>query len=182
VVELTRPYGDVAPAPEFATDLSLLIQAPPPIGFATASPVTSRYQHPRQRLGPLARHPHPVSQTFAVAACNVAVALPLVGSACFAFAARELEGHWNRVGVHPRRQPLRRHVIVTQRLAVTTSTRGCRSRLLMVLFVVPIPLRTVAVRRAAAVAVGQSQWIATLTTTSLISSRPRRAPLFEVTR
>ena len=36
----------------------------------------------------------PVSETFAVTVANVAVALVLFGSVCFAFAAHELEGRW----------------------------------------------------------------------------------------
>ena len=37
----------------------------------------------------------PVSETFAVTLANVAVAMILFGAACFAFAARELDGRWN---------------------------------------------------------------------------------------
>jgi len=161
----------VAPAPSIATDLSL-IQAHHRLvrygiagDFAGISILVSVLAHWPGTA-------HPVSQTFAVAACNVAVALLVVGSACFAFAARELEGHCTAWAFIPGVNLFAVNVIVTQRLGGQPLRRVGAEVVLMVLFVVQFHSELWLCVAPAAVAVGQSQWIATLIDHLLISSSP----------
>ena len=105
--ELTRPYGEAAPAPSIVADLPL-IQA---LHRLVRYGIVGDFAGMSIFVSVLAHWPgtaHPVSEWFAVAACNVAVALVLVGSACFAFAGSRARRSLDALGVRPWRQPLRR--------------------------------------------------------------------------
>ena len=153
---MTRPYGDVAPAPSIATDLSLI-----------------------QALHRLVRYG--IAGDFAGISILVSVLahwpdFPDLTAedirACFAFAARELEGHWTAWAFIPGVNLFAVNVIVTQRLGGQPLRRVGAEVVLMVLFVVQFHSELWLCVAPAAVAVGQSQWIATLIDHLLISSSP----------
>jgi Protein of unknown function (DUF2510) len=169
--ELTRPYGDVAPAPSIANDLSL-IQA---LHRLVRYGIAGSFAGVGILVSVLAHWPgtaHPVSEWFAVSACNVAVALLLIGSACFAFAARELEGHWTPWAFIPGVNLFMVNVVVTQRLGGKPLRRVGAEVVLMVIFIAQFHAETWLCVAPVIVAAGQSQWVATLIDHLLISSSP----------
>jgi hypothetical protein len=169
--ELTRPYGDAATAPSIATDLSL-IQA---LHRLVRYGIAGSFAGIGILVSVLAHWPgtaHPVSEWFAVAACNVAVALLLIGSAGFAFAARELEGHWTPWAFIPGVNLFVVNVVVTQRLGGKPLRRVGAEIVLMGLFIAQFHADTWLCVAPVIVAVGQSQWVATLIDEMLISSSP----------
>jgi hypothetical protein len=105
----------------------------------------------------------------------VAVALLLIGSACFAFAARELEGHWTPWAFIPGVNLFAVNVIVTQRLGCQPLRRVGAEAVLMALFIAQFHAEFWLCVAPVVVAVGQSQWIATLIDHLLISSSPTSA-------
>ena len=169
--ELTRLYGDTAPAASIASDLSL-IQA---LHRLLRYGIAGDFAGISILVSVLAHWPgtaHPVSEWFAVAACNVAVALLIIGSACFAFAARELEGRWTPWAFIPGVNLFVVNVVVTQRLGGKPLRRVGAEAVLMLLFVVQFHNASWLCVAPVIVAVGQSQWIATLIEHLLISSSP----------
>lgn len=165
---LTRPYDEAAVA-SIVPDLSL-IQALHRLVrygivgvFAGISVVVSVLAHWPGTA-------HPVSESFAVGACNLAVALILIGSACFAFAARELEGHWTTWAFIPGVNLLAVNAVVTRRLGGQPLRRVGAEAVLMVLFVAQFHAEVWLCVAPVIVAVGQSRWIATLIDHLLSSS------------
>jgi hypothetical protein len=168
---LTRPYGDVEPTPSIVGDLSL-IQA---LHRLVRYGIAGDFAGIGILVSVLAHWPgtaHPVSEWFAVAACNVAVALLIVGSACFAFAARELEGHWTAWALIPGVNLFVVNVVVTQRLGGKPLRRVGTEVVLMALFVAQFHAEMWLCVAPVIVAVGQSQWVTTLIDHLLISSSP----------
>jgi hypothetical protein len=140
--ELTRPYGEVAPAPSIATDLSL-IQA---LHRLVRYGIAGNFAGIGILVSVLAHWPgtaHPVSEWFAVSASNVAVALVLIGSACF-----------------------------TQRLGGRPLRRVGAEVVLMALFIAQFHADTWLCVAPVIVAAGQSQWVTTLIDHLLTSSSP----------
>jgi hypothetical protein len=169
--ELTRPYGEAEPTPSIAADLPL-IQA---LHRLVRYGIAGDFAGISILVSVLAHWPgtaHPVSEWFAVAACNVAVALVLVGSACFAFAARELEGHWTPWAFIPGVNLFAVNAIVTTRLGGKPLRRVGAEAVLMALFVAQFHAEAWLCVAPAIVAVGESQWITTLIDHLLISSSP----------
>ena len=169
--ELTRPYGEVAPTPSIAADLPL-IQA---LHRLVRYGIAGDFAGISILVSVLAHWPgtaHPVSEWFAVAACNVAVALVLVGLACFPFAARELEGRWTLWAFIPGVNLFCVNAIVTTRLGGKPLRRVGAEAILMVLFVAQFHAEAWLCVAPAIVAVGESQWITTLIDHLLISSSP----------
>jgi hypothetical protein len=169
--ELTRPYGELAPTPNIAADLPLIQALHRLVRYGIAGDFAGM----SILVSVLAHWPgtaHPVSEWFAVAACNVAVALVLIGSACFAFAARELEGHWTPWAFIPGVNLFAVNAIVTKRLGGHPLRRVGAEAVLMVLFVVQFHAEAWLCVAPAIVAVGESQWITTLIDHLLISSSP----------
>jgi hypothetical protein len=169
--ELTRPYGDIEPARSIVSDLSL-IQA---LHRLVRYGIAGDFAGISILVSVLAHWPgtaHPVSEWFAVAACNVAVALVLIGSACFAFAARELEGHWTPWAFIPGVNLFAVNAVVTKRLGGQPLRRVGAEAVLMVLFVAEFHAEPWLCVAPVIVAVGQSQWITTLIDHLLISSSP----------
>jgi hypothetical protein len=158
---MTRAYGDAVTAPSIANDLAL-IQA---LHRLVRYGVAGDFAGISILVSVLAHWPgtaHPVSQWFAVAACNVAVALLLIGSAGFAFAARELEGRWTAWALIPGVNLFAVNALVTKRLGGQPLRRVGAEVVLMVLFVVQFHAEAWLCVAPVIVAVGQSQWITTL--------------------
>jgi hypothetical protein len=169
--ELTRPYGEAAPAPSIATDLSL-IQA---LHRLVRYGIAGNFAGIGILVSVLAHWPgtaHPVSEWFAVSASNVALALLLIGSACFAFAARELEGHWTPWAFVPGVNLFMVNVVVTQRLGGRPLRRVGAEVVLMALFIAQFHADTWLCVAPVIVAAGQSQWVTTLIDHLLTSSPP----------
>jgi hypothetical protein len=169
--DLTRPYGEAAPAPSIASDLSL-IQA---LHRLVRYGVAGDFAGIAILVSVLAHWPgtaHPDAQWFAVAACNVAVALLVIGSACFAFAARELEGRWTPWAFIPGVNLFAVNVIITRRLGGQPLRRVGAEIVLMVLFVAQFHAEIWLCVAPVVVAVGESQWIATFIDQLLTSSSP----------
>jgi hypothetical protein len=175
--ELTRPYGERAPAPSIVSDLSL-IQA---LHRLVRYGIAGDFAGISILVSVLAHWPgtaHPVSEWFAVAASNVAVALILVGSACFAFAARELEGHWTPWALIPGVNLIAVNTVVTRRLGGQPLRRVGAEVVLMVLFVAQFHAEVWLCVAPVIVAVGESRWIATLIEHLLSSSKPSTPATF----
>jgi hypothetical protein len=169
--ELTRPYGEAVPAPSIASDLSL-IQA---LHRLVRYGIAGDFAGVGILVSVLAHWPgtaHPESKWFAVTACNVAVALLVIGTACFAFAARELEGHWTPWAFIPGVNLFAVNVIVTRRLGGQPLRRVGAEVVLMALFVAQFHAEIWLCVAPVIVAVGESQWIATLIEHLLTSSSP----------
>jgi hypothetical protein len=169
--ELTRPYGEVAPAPSIVDDLSLIQALHRLVRYAIAGDFAGI----SILVSVLAHWPgtaHPVSEWFAVASCNVAVALIVIGTACFALAARELEGGWTPWAFWPGINLFVVNVIVTRRLGGQPLRRVGSEAILMALFIVGFHDVWWLCIAPAIVAVGQSQWIGALIDNLLISSSP----------
>ncbi|HUZ40798.1 MAG TPA: hypothetical protein VMU68_05340 [Acidimicrobiales bacterium] len=167
---MTRPYGDVA-ARSIAGDLPL-IQA---LHRLVRYGVAGDFAGISILVSVLAHWPgtaHPVSQWFALAATNVAVALLLIGTAGFAFAARELEGHWTAWAFIPGVNLFAVNAVVTKRLGGQPLRRVGAEVILMVLFVVEFHAEAWLCVAPVIVAVGQSQWIATFIEQIVNSSSP----------
>ena len=168
---MTRPYGDAVSSPSIAGDLSL-IQA---LHRLVRYGIAGDFAGISILVSVLAHWPgtaHPVSEWFAVAACNVAVALLVIGSACFAFAARELEGRWTVWAFVPGVNLFAVNAVVTKRLGGQPLRRVGAEAVLMVIFVVQFHAEVWLCVAPVIVAVGQSQWIATLIDRLLTSSSP----------
>jgi len=112
---------------------------------------------------------HPVTEWFGVAASNVAVALVLIGSACFAFAARALVGHWTPWAFVPGVNLFAVNIVITRRLGGQPFRRVGAEAVLMILFVAQFHAEVWLCVAPAIVALGQSQWIATFMDQLLIS-------------
>jgi hypothetical protein len=166
---LTRPYGEAAPARSIVSDLSL-IQA---LHRLVRYGIAGDFAGISILVSVLAHWPgtaHPVSEWFAVAACNVAVALILISSTYFAFAVRELEGHWTLWAFIPGVNLFVVNALVTTRLGGQPFRRVGAELVLMVLFIAQFHSEPWLCVAPVIVAVGQSQWITTLIDHLLISS------------
>lgn len=169
--ELTRPYGDVATAPSIVSDLGLIHALHRLLRYGIAGDFAGI----SILVSVLAHWPgtaHPVTEWFAVAASNVAVALIIIGSACFAFAARELMGHWTPWAFIPGVNLLAVNAVVTRRLGGQPLRRVGAEAVLMILFVAQFHAEVWLCFAPAIVALGESQWIATFIDQLLISSSP----------
>jgi hypothetical protein len=167
--EMTRPYGDVVSAPNVVSDLAL-IQA---LHRLLRYRIAGDFAGIGILVSVLAHWPgtaHPVTQAFGVAACNVAVALIVIGSACFAFAARELVGHWTPWAFVPGVNLFAVNAVITRRLGGQPLRRVGAEAILMILFVAQFHAEVWLCVAPAVVALGQSRWIATFIDQLLVSS------------
>jgi hypothetical protein len=170
---LTRPYGDAVPARSIVTDLSL-IQA---LHRLVRYGIAGDFAGISILVSVLAHWPgtaHPVSEWFAVAACNLAVALLIIGTACFAVAGRELEGRWTPWAFVPGLNLFVVNAMVTRRLGGQPLRRVGAEAILMVIFIAQFHNEVWLCVAPVIVAVGQSQWIATLID-YLLNSSPSTA-------
>lgn len=104
----------------------------------------------------------PVSETFAVTVANVAVALVLFGSVCFAFAAHELEGRWSWWAFVPVVNLFAVLSVVTRRLGGRPLQRVGADVFLLILFVVQFHNEMWLCIAPVILAVGESTWVAAL--------------------
>lgn len=157
----TIPYGEPETAVSIVSDIAL-IQALHRlvrygiamffIGLATLVSVQAHWPGSAK----------PVSETFAVTLSNVAVALVLFGSVCFAFAARELEGRWAWWAYVPVLNLFVVLSVVTRRLGGRPLQRVGADVFLLVLFVVQFHDETWLCIAPVILAVGESTWVAAL--------------------
>lgn len=157
----TIPYGEPIPPVSIASDIAL-IQALHRLvryGFAMffiglAILVSVQAHWPGSA--------RPVSETFAVTLSNVAVALVLFGSVCFAFAARELQGRWTWWAYVPVINLFAVLSVVTRRLGGRPLQRVGADVFLMGLFVVQFHNEMWLCIAPVILAVGESRWVAAL--------------------
>ncbi len=157
----TIPYGERETAVRIVSDIAL-IQALHRlvrygiamffIGLATLVSVQAHWPGSAK----------PVSETFAVTLSNVAVAMVLFGSVCFAFAARELEGRWTWWAYVPVLNLFVVLSVVTRRLGGRPLQRVGADVFLLVLFVVQFHDETWLCIAPVILAVGESTWVAAL--------------------
>ena len=132
--ELTRPYG---PAVEVASALDhlTLVQA---LRRLMRYGIGSVYAGLAVVVGVYAHWPgtaHPTSRIFAVTASDVAFALIAIGTACFAFAAHELEGRWSLWQVLPGINLMGVNALVSNRLGAGGLRRAASESVLLILYV-----------------------------------------------
>jgi len=161
VTAATIPYGERETAVRIVSDIAL-IQALHRlvrygiamffIGLATLVSVQAHWPGSAK----------PVSETFAVTLSNVAVAMVLFGSVCFAFAARELEGRWTWWAYVPVLNLFVVLSVVTRRLGGRPLQRVGADVFLLVLFVVQFHDETWLCIAPVILAVGESTWVAAL--------------------
>ena len=157
----TIPYGDPMPPVSIVSDIAL-IQALHRlvrygiamffIGLATLVSVQAHWPGSAR----------PVSETFAVTLSNLAVALVLFGSVCFAFAARELVGRWKWWAFVPLINLFAVLSVVTRRLGGRPLQRVGADVFLLVLFVVQFHHEMWLCVAPVILAVGESTWVAAL--------------------
>ena len=165
--EVTRPYGDqvstpkVTPRPSIVGNLSLiqalhrLVRVGIAADFAGIAVIVSVYAH-----WPGTAHPTPY--WFAMSAVDVGIALVLLGTALFAVAAKELVGRWTPWAFVPGVNLMVVNGIVTQRLGGKPGRRVASEAVLMALFISQFHAEPWTAIAPVVVAVGQSQWTATL--------------------
>jgi hypothetical protein len=157
----TIPYGEATPSPSIVSDIPL-IQA---LHRLVRYGIVGLFTGLSILVSIVAHWPgkaQPVSEVFAVTACNVAVALLLIGSVCFAFAARELEGHWTWWAFVPAVNLFMVNAVVTRRLGAQPLRRVGSEALLLVLFIVQYHSEMWLGVAPVILAVGQSTWTAAL--------------------
>jgi hypothetical protein len=104
----------------------------------------------------------PVSETFAVTLANIAVALVLLGTVCFAFAGRELAGDWRWWAFVPVVNLFTVLSVVTRRLGGRPIQRVGADVFLLVLFVVQYHNEMWLCVAPVILAVGESTWVTAL--------------------
>lgn len=158
---VTRPYGEPEAPRSLVADLPL-IQA---LHRLVRYGIVGDYAGIGILVSILAHWPgtaHPVPEWFGVAAGNIAVALIVLGSASFAFAARELEGHWEPWAFVPGVNLFMVNALVTKRLNGQPFRRVGAEAFLMVLFILEYHVESWLCVAPMIVAVGQTSWITTL--------------------
>jgi Protein of unknown function (DUF2510) len=114
--ELTRPYGEPVVSAPVVTSLTLIEALHRLLRYG----VVAFFAGLGLVVNILAHWPgtaRPVAFWFANTALDTGIALLAVGSVCFSFAVRELEGHWTLEAFVPGINVLVAGALVTQRLA-----------------------------------------------------------------
>jgi hypothetical protein len=171
---VTRPYGDHEAPRSLVADLPL-IQA---LHRLVRYGIVGDYAGIGILVSIVAHWPgtaHPVPEWFAVAACNIAVALILLGSVSFSLAARELEGRWAPWAFIPGVNLMMVNALVTKRLNGQPFRRVGAEALLIVLFILEFHMEPWLCVAPMIVAVGQSSWITTLIDHLVSSASPTSA-------
>jgi hypothetical protein len=168
---VTRPYGESDAARSLVADLPLIRALHRLVRYG----IVGDYAGIGILVSIVAHWPgtaHPVPEWFAVAACNIAVALVLLGSVSFAFAARELEGRWEPWAFIPGVNLIMVNALVTKRLNGQPLRRVGAEVLLIVFFILEFHMEPWLCVAPMIVAVGQSSWITTLIDHLVNSSSP----------
>jgi Protein of unknown function (DUF2510) len=118
----------------------------------------------------------PVSETFAVTLSNAGVALALLGSAGFAFAARELEGRWVWWAFVPVLNLFAVLTVVTRRLGGRPVQRVGADVFLFGLFVLQFHNQMWLCIAPVILAVGESAWVTALIEKLLSAPSATSAP------
>jgi hypothetical protein len=139
---LTRPYGPASPplaapaAPSVVSSLALIDGLNRLVRYGTLALFTglglvvSVFAH-----WPGTAHPTPL--WFAMTALDTGLGLLVIGSACYGWAARLLQGHWSIEAVLPGVNVLLVSALVTQRLGGRSPTwRVVSETILLALFVI----------------------------------------------
>ncbi len=159
--QLTRPYGLLADG-DLGSRLTL-IQA---LHRLVRVGIVGLFAGLAIVVGVLAHWPgtaHPVTPTFALIALDAGLALLIIGTACFAFAGRELVGRWSPWTFVPGVNLMVVNALVTQRLGGRPGRRVASESILIAIFIAQFHVQPWLCIAPAIVAVGQSSW-----TTSLI--------------
>ena len=165
--QVTRPYGEPVPSPARSAmpsiigDLSLIQALHRLVRFG----IVSDFAGMAVIVSVLAHWPgtsHPTPEWFALTVIDVGVALVLVGSAIFAVAAKELVGAWRPWAFIPGINLLVVNGLVTRRLGAKPGRRVTSEAVLMALFISQFHAEPWLAVAPVILAVGQSQWTATL--------------------
>ncbi len=157
----TIPYGEPVAPPSGVSDIALiqalhrLVRYAIAMFFVGLAIIVSVQAH-------WPGSARPVSETFAVTSANIAVAVVLFGSVCFAFAARELEGHWRWWAFVPVLNLFGVLSIVTRRLGGRPLQRVGADVFLLVIFVLQYHHEMWLCVAPVILAVGESTWVAAL--------------------
>ena len=157
---LTRPYG--ANADGDLVDRLALIQA---LHRLVRVGIVGLFAGLAIVVGVVAHWPgtaHPVTRTFAVIALDTGLALMIIGSACFALAARELVGRWSPWTLVPGVNLMMVNALVTRRLGGRPGRRVASESVLIALFIVQFHVQPWLCVAPVIVAVGQSSWTSSL--------------------
>ncbi len=158
---LTRTYGPLVPANRVSAHLTLLQALRRLLHYG----IVGSFSGLAVIVGVLAHWPgtaHPASLTFCVIAIDAGAALLVVGSASFAFAARELDGRWSPWALVPGVNLMWVNALVTRRLGGRSARRVASETVLLALFVVQFHAQPWLGVAPMVVAVGQAQWTSTL--------------------
>ena len=165
--QVTRSYGDPVttlartPMPSIVDDLSLIQALHRLVRFG----IVGDFAGMAVIVSVVAHWPgtaHPTPQWFALTAIDVGIALVLVGTALFAVAAKELVGAWTPWAFLPGINLLVVNGLVTKRLGAKPVRRVASEAVLMALFISQFHAEPWLAIAPVVVAVGQSQWTATL--------------------
>jgi hypothetical protein len=158
---LTRPYGPLVDANQVSTHLTLLQALRRLLRYG----IVGSFSGLAIIVGVLAHWPgtaHPASLTFCVIALDAGLALLVIGSASFAFAARELDGRWSPRALIPGVNLMWVNALVTRRLGGRPARRVASETVLLALFVIQFHGQPWLGVAPMVVAVGQAQWTSTL--------------------
>jgi Protein of unknown function (DUF2510) len=133
--ELTRPYGELASNDSIAPSLGL-IQA---LSRLTRYGVLAVFAGLGLMVNLLQHWPntkHPVPMWFAVTASNTAIAMFIIGTLCFAFALKELEGKWTVASFIPLVNVMVTSSLIAERLGSKGLRRAFAETLLIAIYIV----------------------------------------------
>lgn len=175
--ELTRPYGPERPVPSSIDNLELVKALYRLIRYGIVALFTGL----GVVVSVLAHWPgtaHPVTRAFAAIAMDTGLSLLVLGTACFAFGAKELEGRWTVWAVIPGVNLIGFNVLVTQQLGGRPLQRVGAETLLLALFIARFHVQPWLCIAPAIAAVGQLGWTKSLLDklSTSASSTPPVAP------
>jgi hypothetical protein len=158
---MTREYGPVGQSVSVAGSLSLLGALYSLVRYG----VVGVFGGIGLLVGVLAHWPgtaQPATLTFCVVSLGAAVGMLAVGTACFAFAGRELEHRWSLWMVVPGLNVIVVSVLISVRLGARPGLRVSSEVILMVMFASWYHRDPWLAFIPAVVAIGHSRWITSL--------------------
>jgi hypothetical protein len=135
--EVTRPYGDVAPAPRFAANL-VLVQTMRRVLRAGIVGVVGGLGLLVGVLAHWSGTANPAPRWFVLSALDLAVALMIVGSVICAFGVKELKGRWSLEAFVPGVNLFFASALVAKRLGRNQFWRVFSEVVMLVLFVISL--------------------------------------------
>lgn len=158
--DVTRAYGEQPSAPNLAASLPLIQALDRVSRYGVAGVLGGLGLY----VGVLSHWPgsaHPVPTWFASLATTVALSFFFLGSAAYAFAARELTGRWSLSAVVPLVNLEVVNAQLTQRLGTSPTRRVLADSVLLVLFVMQFHHDAWLAIAPVLVALSQSFWVRT---------------------